>query len=266
MTFPFNLLLAADPALGRFNHDCLPDQILMEMLIEHTSDAFKMYIREIDGSYRPVQKWKIATCLEDGTVDKVWIRDGHGEGSLQLAYLPRRCTELLIMKNGLTGKIDAQRLPATLKRLCVTNAVIGGTVDFTQLPHGMTFCKLTFAFFEGTINLKSLPPHMQTLSLHKNYFSGSVTLDYLPGTLVHLDLSMNALAGKLSFDKLPQSLRELLLYKNQFVGEFCMKIFYENLVNVDASFNAFSKNAKVNAKMRGVVNLELNPIEEIKYV
>ncbi|KNH05252.1 amino acid adenylation enzyme/thioester reductase family protein [Perkinsela sp. CCAP 1560/4] len=86
MRFELVFLDAVDPSLSRSDHESLPQQALMEMVIEGKTNN-----EEICGDVnepKDIEEWQDMT-IEDGEVVEIDWEQLYLEGSLHLAWLPR---------------------------------------------------------------------------------------------------------------------------------------------------------------------------------
>ena len=109
-----HLLLCADPNLGRLDYSLLPDQALMEMLIEGFDDKAKEEYQNGHGMYLDVCEWSGIECDANGRVTDLRIHDSDISGSIELCYLPPKVNVLMLTTSSdgkLTGSVDLTRLP-----------------------------------------------------------------------------------------------------------------------------------------------------------
>ena len=85
MRFALVFLDAVDPSLGRVDHESLPDQALMEMVIEGIANKEKICGNPDEP--KDIEEWKGVTVEDDQVVDIDWQRRKL-EGSLYLEWLP----------------------------------------------------------------------------------------------------------------------------------------------------------------------------------
>ena len=194
--------------VGRFNVGSIPDQDLMELLIQCTADSDKRSFQDRDGQYHPIISWRgVETEIRNGRdrVTQIYL-PSNMTGTLCFEFIPHEVVHFEAPKTEMRGEVDLTCLPPTLKRF-----IIG------------------FNAFTGSCDLTRLPPALELLDVHFNKLSGSVSLDYLPETLAELFIDHNRLVGELSFANLPESLHTLLLSGNAFCGSFVLHTETENL-------------------------------------
>ncbi|KNH04089.1 hypothetical protein XU18_4603 [Perkinsela sp. CCAP 1560/4] len=115
MRFELIFLNTADPSLGRVDLESLPQQALMEMLIEGITNKY-----EICGDAdepKDIEEWK-GVSIEDGQVVEIDWDQLYLEGSLHLEWLPSSVKMFGIRWNyKITGTLDCASLPTSLKNL-----------------------------------------------------------------------------------------------------------------------------------------------------
>ena len=84
----FQVLLSADPSLGRLDYSLLSDQTLMEMLIEKFDDETKKEYQGKHGMYKDVCEWECVECDDHEEVVEIDINSRYVSGSLDLCYVP----------------------------------------------------------------------------------------------------------------------------------------------------------------------------------
>ena len=105
---------AVDPSLGRVDLESLPQQALMEMVIEGIANKEKI-CGDVDEP-KDIEEWK-GVSIEDGQVVEIdWSRFDL-EGSLHFEWLPSFVWKFLVGWNNVTGTLDLASLPRTIKNL-----------------------------------------------------------------------------------------------------------------------------------------------------
>ena len=192
----FQAFLSVDPALGRFDYSLLPDQALMEMLIEGFRYQTREECQDEHGMNLDVCEWSFVKCDDDNRV--IEIEDLRAfEGSLQLSYVSPKVGKLHIDGGELTGSVDLTKLPGEMKELYLGYNQFTEEVDLTELPKGMGILVLLMNQFTGEVNLSQLPEGMRMLHLDNNQFTGLVELTKLPDGIKELSLHQNHFTGKL---------------------------------------------------------------------
>ena len=162
---------AIDAALSRADTALLPDQVLMELLVEPFATEAKKRFLDADGVFLDVCEWHDVECDESANVIKVnwWWEDFCSTIELHLA--PQKIESLLLSYNGLKGTVDLTRLPNALERLFLDGNEFHGRLDLTQLPPRIKCIYLDHNGFEGTIDVRSLPGTMEQLDLESTKIS-----------------------------------------------------------------------------------------------
>ncbi|KNH08658.1 hypothetical protein XU18_0855 [Perkinsela sp. CCAP 1560/4] len=165
MTFQFLFFDTVDSAFGRVDRESLPQQALMEMVIQGITNKEDICCNVVEP--KDVEEW-IGVPIEDGEVVEIeWINYDL-EGSVHLAWLPS------------SGRIFA-----------AINNLLTGTVDWAFLPTSMEILDLALNAFTGSICLERLPEIMVYLNVSENAFCGSLKLESLPDTLTEFNACDN---------------------------------------------------------------------------
>ncbi|KNH07684.1 hypothetical protein XU18_1685 [Perkinsela sp. CCAP 1560/4] len=100
MRFELLLLDAVDSSLGRVDHESLPQQTLMEMVIEEITNKEKI-CGDVDEP-KDIEEWK-GVEIADGEVFGIdWSHYGL-RGSVHLEWLPSSVRDLVVTWNQLTA-------------------------------------------------------------------------------------------------------------------------------------------------------------------
>ena len=102
MTFELVFPDAVDPSLGRVDLESLPQQALMEMVIEGIANKEKIcgYVDEP----KDIEEWK-GVSIEDGQVVEIDWEQLYLEGSLHVAWLPRSARKFTVFFNHFSGHL-----------------------------------------------------------------------------------------------------------------------------------------------------------------
>ena len=114
MSFELVFLDAVDPSLGRVDLESLPQQALMEMVIEGITNK-----RKICGDAdepKDIEEWK-RVSIEDGQVVEIDWSLFALEGSLHLEWLPSTVREFGVTWNRFTGTLDLASLPTSMEAI-----------------------------------------------------------------------------------------------------------------------------------------------------
>ena len=173
------LFLTVDPNAGRFNAASLPDQTLMELLLQRlTLDTSKLEAE--DGSFTDCCGWNIVKCDSDKNVTAVhafWVDSYYNT--------PQRYA----------GELDLRLIPSKVKYFDMGNHQLTGLLSLEALPLGLIGFKAAMNSFSGSIGLSQLPETLEKLDVSGNELSGSLRLNKLPKSLVELNVEGN-LSGK----------------------------------------------------------------------
>ena len=216
-----SLFLAID-GLGRLEPSSLPEQTLMELLVENLSKRGKRKFQTSDGAFRDIREWPDVQLNPSGKVVHIRLWHISANGDLSLRHIPRQVTLFSSSSNGWTGTAEFADLPPAMERLELDDNKLHGTIETAQLPSTLSTCNLRGNKISGTVNLRTLPENMRDLRLSQNQLVGTVDLTKL-GCMTILDLSSNQLTGSLDVSNLPLCMRQLLLSNNQFAGEICLE-------------------------------------------
>ena len=227
----FQILLGVDASLGRLDYSLMPDQALMEMLVEGLNDKTKEKYQDKHGMYLDVCEWSGINCDAHQRVIRIYmeytesiymdVSSENARSSLELCHVPPKVKVLKIIskpRGKLTGSADLTQLPSGMKALCLTFNQLTGQIDLTQLPCGMETLGLDNNQLTGVVDLTQLPCGMETLGLNNNQLTGVVDLTQLPGAMKTLWLSFNELAGAIDLTKLPGGMKTLRLGFNELSG------------------------------------------------
>ena len=274
----FQILLGVDASLGRLDYSLMPDQALMEMLVEGLNDETKKKYQDKHGMYLDVCEWSGINCDAHQRVIRISIGidvssenvrsllelrhvppevkvlkissmpGGKLTGSFDLTQLPCGMEHLYIHYNQLTGAIDLAQLPGGMKELYLNCNQLTGAIDLTQLPGGMKELYLNYNQLTGAIDLTQLPGGMETLFLRNNQLTGVVDLTQLPGEMNSLWLNNNQLSGAIDLTQLPGGMKTLWLNNNQLSGPLIIKRLPSTMHTLIASLNKFNAVAVVDVE------------------
>ena len=172
----------------------MPDQTLMEILMEGFDDETKKEYKDCEGMYLDVCEWSCVKCDDDQKVIEIDIESSNITGSLELCYVPPNVNVVKIRSWGegkMSGSVDLARLPDGITEILLYNNGFTGEIDLTHLPGGMTELSLYDNQLTGEIDLTQLPKGMKYLFLKNNQLSGSVVIRRLPQGMKMIDLREN---------------------------------------------------------------------------
>ena len=217
------IVTAIDPSAGRVDYQSLPDQALMELLVQDLKHLKNPFIAE-SGDFKDIKDWMGVTCDADGHVIRLYFfyRTTFKHATINLDFLPPRLVRVSFSSCWFHGTLDTRKLPAHLEDFCAPRNQLKGTVDFTTLPSTLTHLNIGENRFVGDISLEALPPALYELSIGTNRFTGKVKVDDLPASLELLDVSYNdQLRGDL-FEAKPNGNLYVRCNSNNFTGSLVM--------------------------------------------
>mmetsp|Transcript_10919 Transcript_10919/g.16500 ORF Transcript_10919/g.16500 Transcript_10919/m.16500 type:complete len:217 (-) Transcript_10919:61-711(-) len=179
-----------DLPLGKLDKASLPQQTLMELVIEKIENKEQLYGISKDPS--TIANWSCTRFDAEGKIVGIIAEWQDLSGSLQLEWLPLTTLSVNFYYNELTG-----------------------TIALTQLPDGLCVIDLSWNNFVGTVDLRYLPSHLKGLNFDRNHLSGSLDLTQLPLGIKNLQLHGNDFEGETDFSRLPLSLERLCLSDNR---------------------------------------------------
>ena len=210
-----------ESALGRLDYNSIPDQALMELLVDGVDKDLKDLIQDEHGTYLDVCEWCYVECDADERVAR-FSCNLELMGSFAMSYMPPHITEFTLTFCDVEGTIDAAKLPSQILSLHINTCHFVGAIDMTELPATIIKLQIPKNKFSGSCDLTALPSAIEVLDGKENQFTESINLEKLPGKLKYLDLSRNKLSGELCFSSLPNTLKYLFLGRNTFCGSFQM--------------------------------------------
>ena len=254
LLFVFTALLPAiDPeAIGRVDHSLLPQQTLMELFLNNTSDR-EAYTSTSEP--KDLSAWKYVKLNADGYVVEITFHGARNAARhhlrklvpLKLEYTPQTARTLRINRwplaafnldslpntletlsmtcNKANATFDAKCLPRGLIEVYITQNGLKGSCDAESLPRKLEHLDLSSNALSGSIAWKHLPKDLQHMCISKNALTGCLAVSELPHGLTILDVSRNAMTGSVDFPAIPLSLENLMLHNNQFSGEACLNAF-----------------------------------------
>ena len=256
--------LNADDPLGRFGTLAMPDQTLMELLVQNLNEDLSERYRDANGAFLDVCEWDDIECDAEGNVTGVCfneIQDEFGDKiPIDLRWLPSTVTELSMYEVNFGGTVNTRDLPRSLKRFRVLMAAFEGTFDLSGLPEGFTHLFLNSSAFEGSLDLAHMPESVVKFEVSCNEFLGSIDLTSLPPALKILDLSENNFTGSVDFSSLPLTLRSLYLSYNKLSGEVNLSSLPDVLTAINLRHNLFTGTAVVDLQIERSVNVQQNQI------
>ena len=221
MFYALCLLWCADlHHLGRVSIDTLPQQALMELLIDDMQNTNRFY--DENGDCLDIAQWPRTHFDEDGSVQIIdWIGMDLS-GSTNFQWLPATVTECDFRWNALRGSLHFDRLPKKVENLYLSTNSFSGSIDLTCLPAPLRRLDVAYNQLSGTLNLCALPDGLQRLHLAFNGFTGSVDLSRIPKGMHHFSIANNKLSGVLDMRMLTQT--KNFFYANNKFNEVIRKV------------------------------------------
>ena len=233
--------LSLDPALGRIDYKSLPDQTLMELLVEGMNAESKKALQDENGHYKDISDWGVATRSENDRVSEVLLSGRpFNETQFPFALIPPLVTYFEASDSELSGTLDASVLPADLVDFCISTNKLHGSVECKAFPRKMNRIYIDENNFSGILALCDLPDTLNEFYATANKFSGEISLNDLPAALEELMLDENELSGTVRIDRLPEQLRCFSLGDNKLSGDFALFDFPETLCSINVRNNPWS--------------------------
>ena len=211
---PILVALTDESQFGRLDYALLPDQALMEMLVDGFSETIKERYLDKNGMFLDVCDWGGVVCDDDANVK--CVESFYGDGSISLEFIPPKVGAFFMNVAKLSGTFSASTLPEGMEYFEIGDNSFKGTVDFTSLPETMQQLSLYYNFFTGSAELDSLPKALTRLWVQHNEFSGSLNLTKLPPNFEYLDASSNAFSGKFRLENVPKNTHTINASENRF--------------------------------------------------
>ena len=248
------VFFAIDPdALGRVDHASLPQETLMELLLNNPNDR---RFTDSQGTLKTPCDWRGVHCNENGEISQiVWRGQRAGflrrqrtfERPIHLRWIPSTI-EKLVVYDWRAENFDPVYLPDKMQSLTLRKCNLKGTMEARNLPRSLLSIDLTQNAVSGTINARDLPLNLCKIELSKNALTGSVNLEDLPRNLVEVSFSHNQMTGTLNCINLPLNLKRLSLCHNQFFGVVDLLSLPDHLIRLALDHN----------KLSGPIDLRIN--------
>ena len=242
---PILYLSSADPSIGRLDIALLPDQVLMELLVEGMG-LDKEKLKDNEGDFKEVCAWTGVQCTKERVSSiKFFCRpftiaqfpfdfippltwhftmfDCSLRGTLDTAVLPQNLLEFSVSKNSLHGEINFKDFPRMLRRIYLFENNFTGSCVLSDLPPLLTVFDSGNNTFSGDLSLSNLPQEMQRLILFNNRFSGSINIQTLPPCMWEIDLEANQFTGDIRIAPIPESLGWINVRRNPLSGTVIMQ-------------------------------------------
>ena len=235
----FTYLSCIDTKAGRFDKASIPQQALMELLIEKFNSRSQLFTEQ--DAIPDFCTWVGITCSEEGELTKIsWsIWQQISGGTLCLQWLPLTVQTVCIENSQLCGKIETHKLPESLEHLSLLGNCINGSFDCGGLPRKLQTLNLFSNRLSGEVDFKSLPPSLLHFTVKGNDFHGTFDLDVMPRSMTIVNIAKNQFCGEISLRGLPEGIRDLFLEMNSFCGTLDLTKFPQSLRRANLALNSF---------------------------
>ena len=237
-------LHAVDSALGRLDYESLPDQALMEMLIDGMNEGAKAEFQDGNGNFLDINDWDGIICLPRDQVREInFSTKVFSNKCFPFELIPAKVDGFEASDTNMHGTLDTSVLPHDLQLFDVCINFLHGTINLKGFPRGLQDIHIDDNDFSGSLVLSDLPDSLLSFHAGSNQFSGEISLNSLPRRMHILSLHQNLLTGSLHVQNLPEFMEEISLSINSFTGEFCLRSFPKTLRDVDMTCNALNAKA-----------------------
>ena len=236
------IILAHDGGLGRFDRACIPQQALMELLVENVQRTRE---RRKKRAAEDACAWKGVDCDADANVVSIEFSDSFKGGSVDVQYIPQSVKKFVAFGNNFKGSLDLRTLPKSLEVFDMSLNELSGELVLDVPQHRLQEIDLSQNNFHGSLRFDALPDTLIELRLSENLLSGSIDLASLPVSIEGLSLEGNALSGEVGFDALPASIRWIDLSGNMFTGSVRVTKAPKMLENLLLENNRFAGTATI---------------------
>ena len=223
------------PGAGRFNLDCMSQQMAMETLLAEVYGLEA--IQNADGTFLDVEQWEGLDFDSEGNITEIDF-----ECEVDYELIDDEENEPLI---GPGGSMDLQWISQSVTSFSVANNELEGSVDTQNLPRGLEKFNISFNEFSGEFSLAGLPNTLQLLNIQSNRLSGSLVLADLPRGMEKMFASRNRFTGELNLDDLPPQIEEFAAKDCQLSGALSMRHMPASMKLFDIIGNAFGQDVLV---------------------
>ena len=221
------------PEAGRFNIDCMTQQMAMEALCADVEELNK--VQDADGDFIPIESWKGLKFDSDGNVSEIDF-----DCNQLLRFIPGESPTI-----GPGGSMHLQFIPQSVTSFSIQNALIGGTVDTSKLPRGLKKFDISLNCFFGEFSMTGLPDTLRVLNIPNNSLSGLLILAEIPRKALQVDISYNDFTGKVRFEDLPPEIRSFTARANKLCGEISLQSIPRSVGHLDIRGNEFAQDVVV---------------------
>ena len=259
----FLFLSTADTALGRFDALSMPQQSLVETLVQDLDDV--SIAKDTDGNFLEIEKWSILKFNTDGDIVSIFI-DSHNIGvpAFLQEYYQKSTIERWSFAKG--GKLNYQYIPPTVTLFNASSMKLQGDIDTIKLPRGLQKLFVATNEHTGTFDVSGLPEGMLNINISQNKLSGSLAMDALPESMETFDAWGNELSGSVNLTKLPKNLNTLSLAGNRLDGRLEFRNVPESLKDVGMGSNNFDKETMVFDGKHRMLRFGVDGLPNIKII
>ena len=167
---------------------------------------------------KPLNYWRGVVASPDGHVKWIYLRRVGLKGNLPDLSGFSSLVRINFSHNYLTGSINPNHLPASLRALDLDdNRLTGDLPDFSGLSN-LTYIWLNRNRFTGRINSNHFPASLQGLDVGLNRLTGDLPDFSSFSNLAYISLDRNRLTGRINPNHFPASLQHLELFGNRLAG------------------------------------------------
>ena len=227
-------LVTADiPGAGRFNRDCMSQQMAMETLVADVQSLAR--IQDSQGVFLRVEHWAGLTFDSSGNITFIdftnyGFHDSDGEectedppigpgGSMDLQWIPHTAVSFNVSEQNFIGLVETAKLSRGLQNFDISQNEFFGEFRMDGLPSGLVHLIIQYNRLSGSIVVADIPRGLRKFLAARNEFSGSINLEDLPPGLSMFSVNGNKLHGEISLRHIPEKLKHIDLKGNDFGQE-----------------------------------------------
>ena len=187
-------LITADiPSAGRFNRDCMSQQMAMETLVADVQSLAR--IQDLQGAFLRVEHWSGLTFDSSCNITFIdfpnfgfhdsdaenWTEEppiGPG-GSMDLQWIPQTVVSFNVSEQNLIGSVETanSRGPQIFD---ISQNIFFGEFRMDGLPRGLVHLTIQYNRLLGSIVVVDMQRGLHKFLTASNEFSGSINLEDLP--------------------------------------------------------------------------------------
>ena len=231
---PKLLLLADLPGAGRFNIDCMSQQMAMETLCADVENIHK--VQDANGDFMPIESWSGLKFDSDGNISEIDFDSNYGAnlfrdedepevdenppigpgGSMELQWIPQSVRKFFMQEVRISGTVDTHKLPRRLEEFDISKNKFTGEFRTEGLPDTLRVLNIQMNNLSGSLSIAAIPRCMHRFYASYNNFSGEVNLNDLPPEIAVFHVQHNALCGSISMQRIPVSIKHMDIRHNNF--------------------------------------------------